>query len=329
MARYYSIQLFKPGNTSQTPDKVFSSQVNGVDDPNALNVIVDAYVYDFSAAHQQAYLQIWGCRQADMLQASNYTGYTCKIYLGFTAGFPLNNPQQKGLAIVGTVYQCFGNWIGTERTIDFVVTLTGALASDNANISFFWKAGTNLQQALQTTLSNAFPGTKLTFGISPNLVTPNDKAGHYQSLTAFAQALKPWSQAIIQTPGYLGVTMCMTAGGLLILDGTTNPTPIAIQFQDFIGQPTWIGPGPNIIQFVCPMRADLLVGAVVSMPQGLLTSPNLVVTTGAAQPQARQKSGFSGNFRITSVHHVGESRNPDGKAWVTVFSAIQQLASSS
>jgi hypothetical protein len=326
MARYYSIQLFEPGNDGNLPDKEFSSQVNGVDDPNALNVIIDAYVYDFSAAHQQTYLQIWGIRQSDLSAASNYTGYRVKIYLGFTAGLPLNNPQQKGLAIQGTVFQCFGNRIGTEMTIDFVVTLSGALASQNSNISFFWKAGTNLQQALQTTLSNAFPGTKLTFGISPNLVTPNDKAGHYSSLTAFAQALKPWTQAIIGGSTYLGVSLCQTPGGIQIMDGTTAPKPIALQFQDFIGQPTWIGPGPNVIQFVCAMRADLLPNMTVSMPTGLTTTPNLVVTTAASQPQARQKPAFTGNFLITSVHHVGESRNPDGKAWVTVFNAVQQAS---
>jgi hypothetical protein len=101
---------------------------------------------------------------------------------------------------------------------------------------------------------------------------------------------------------------------------------VQLAFQDLIGQPTWLSFGS--IQFVCPMRVDLSVADVVAMPKGILGNPanpagapGAVTTTSASQPQIRQKSIFTGNFFITSVHHLGEFRNPASQAWVTVFEA--------
>jgi hypothetical protein len=329
MARYYKIDIFKPTNTTATPDRTWTSIAFNQNDPGALNVVLDAYVYSSDAAEQQTFVQIWGVAIADIQQASNFNGYKIKIYAGFSAGLPLNKPAQAGLIVQGTIYQSFANWQGTDMSLDFVVILTGALASQNANISFFWKAGTPLADALKTSLNAAFPGVPLQIAISPALVLSHDQPGHYTSLTAFNQALRPITVDILNNSLYLGVSISMTASGLLVYDGTTKLTPTQIAFEDMIGQPTWIGPGPQTIQFACAMRADLAVGSLVTLPKGFLGNPGAVTTTPASQPQLKQQSIFQGSFMLTTVHHIGEFRQPDGLAWITVFNAVSQMTTSS
>lgn len=331
MSRYYDIQLFAPGNKSNTPTRSFNSFPNGTNDPGALNVVLDAYVYSFEAADQQTVVQIWGISLQDLMQAQNFTNWTIKIYGGFQAGLPLNNPAQAGLLVEGLVFQSFGNWFGTDMSLDFIVAVTGALASAEANISFDWKAGVPLATALATTLSTAFPGVKQTIQISPQLVLNHDAPGYYQSLTQFNQMLKPLSQSIIGSSTYLGVSISMGPTGLLIQDGTITATPTQILFQELIGQPTW--QIQNVITFICPMRADLHVGSAIKLPKGLTSSggqgfgaPGAVTTTAASLPQSRQSITFSGVFVINSVHHMGEFRNPTGDAWISVFTAYGQIA---
>jgi hypothetical protein len=52
----------------------------------------------------------------------------------------------------------------------------------------------------------------------------------------------------------------------VVFDKTYQPSSIAIQFTDLIGQPTWIE--PNTMQVKTVMRADLQVGSIITMPQG-------------------------------------------------------------
>ena len=63
-----------------------------------------------------------------------------------------------------------------------------------------------------------------------------------------------------------------------VYDGSAQATPTLIDFNDLIGQPTWIGPGQ--MQFNCVMRADLTVGAYVKMPPAQVA----VTTAAAASP---------------------------------------------
>ena len=340
--RYYDIQLYRPGETAiakrqdgtlyqWTSHPKIGSQL--APDPGALHVILDSYVYSYDAAEQQTILQIWGPNFQDLMQASNFTGWTVKIYGGFQSGLPLNNPAQAGLLIVGTVFQCFGNWQGTDMTLDFVIVLAGALASQDTNISFFWAAGTSLQSAVSTCLKAAFPDANVTFNISPKLVLPNDEHHVCSSLTNLAQYLRPLTQQIVGGSNYPGVMIVQSGQDITVTDNTTAPKAGSIAFQDFVGQPTWIA--NQTIQFANPMRADLTVGGVVTLPTGLVGgmgtpygSPGAVVTTSASQPQARQSSSFSGQFTIVSVHHLGAYRQPDGQSWITVINATVNASQS-
>jgi len=331
--RYYDIKIYPKGSTSSaTPIREYTSYPMGPfgnqNDPGALNVVIDAYVYSFAAPQQQAIVQIWGVPITELAQANNYTNCTIQVFAGFKAGLPLNNPAQSGPILYGIIRQSFGNWTGTEMTLDFVVTVAGALSGQDTNVSFSWLAGTSLSSALTTTFNTAFPGVKSTININPKLILGHDEHGVYQALPAFAQTLKRLTAAVIGG-NYNGVDITWTPQGINVFDGTNSTvTPIQIAFQDLIGQPVWIG--PNTIQFVCPMRADISVGTLVQMPQNAPGSTansmgvGFVTTTSASEPQARQQSIFNGMFTIVLVHHMGIFRQPDGNAWVTVFNANLQ-----
>jgi hypothetical protein len=329
--RYYLINIYKNGTLFRT----YTSFPNGQTDPGALNVHIDAFVNVMAAPIQNgAVVQIWGVPIADLSQASNFTNCTIQVFAGFQKGLPLNNPAQAGLILTGNIFQAFGNWTGTDQTLDFVVLGDGIVPAQGANFNFSWMAGTTLQSAMMTTLNNflksndAGPNVKLNININPNLILAHDEHGVYSTMPAFAQMIKRLSAAAIGG-NYPGVDICWTPTAINVFDGTTQSTPIQLQFQDLIGQPVWISPAS--IQFVCPMRADLLPQTYITMPKGLLGNPQnpagapgAVVTTAASQPQARQSSLFNGSFIIALVHHLGNFRGTNGSDWVTVFNAAIQ-----
>jgi hypothetical protein len=82
-----------------------------------------------------------------------------------------------------------------------------------------------------------------------------------------------------------------------------------------VGQPTWIGKNQIVVKTV--LRSDIHIGDFLTLP------PNTLMTmTGDAAGLSGQQSGkltFQGSFIVNRVLHVGESRNPDGSAWVTNF----------
>lgn len=322
--RYYRIDIFQPGAAAGSAPfrsytsypKVGNSYQN---DPGALNVLIDAYVQPFAVPSQQASVQIWGVPIADISQASNFTGCTINVYAGFQAGLPLNNPAQAGLILSGTIWQPFGNWQGTDMTLDFVVVTNGSLTAQNSNVVLAWLTGQPLATSLANMLSVAFPNVKQSINISPKLVINHTEVGAYPSLISFAQQIKAITQEIVGG-NYPGVDIVLTPTGFRIFDASSPTTPVQILFQELIGQATWIL--PNTIQFSCPMRADLSVGDYIQMPKNLLGVPGAVVTTSASQPQARQQSIFNGSFMLNSVHHMGEFRQANGQSWVTVFEAV-------
>ena len=330
--RYYDIKIWSPGVdiSTATPLREYTSYPKFIlgrqNDPGALNVILDIYSQNSAAQVQQGIVQIWGVALSDLLQANNFTNCQIQIYAGFQKGMPLNNQNQSGLILSGLIFQAFGNWQGTDMTLDLVVVNNGALASQNSNLVLNWLSGTQLSVAIKTTLQIAFPGNKVLVSISDKLSVNYDVVGVYLSLPALAQAVKEFTASIIGG-SYTGVEiLTLPSGDISVFDSTKTSSPIAIAFQDLIGQPTWID--VLKMQFVCPMRADLAIGDIVTMPQGLLGgsngfgAPGAVNTTAASLPLARQQSAFKGNFVLTdAIHHMGCFRQPDGQSWVTVFTA--------
>ena len=311
MGRFYAITV---GSSS------WNSQTNGTDNPGALNCEFDFFEYTYGTPMGNSTLTIHGVSLQDLQQAQNFAGQQLSMRAGMSAGFPLAVPAQAGIILQGPVFQCFGNWIGTEMTLDFVVASSLYTMDSPGNIVLNWKAGTTLQSALQTCLSIAYPNASIVFKIG-QYVLGNDDVGVYSNLSNLAKHVK----SVTKSGASLGVDIVYqnTGSTILVLDGSVQSTPVQIQFTDFIGQPTWID--IYTMQFATVMRADIGVGTAVKMPQGLQDVPGIVTTAAAAYPsQLKYQTAFQGTFQITSVRQVGNFRDPSGASWSTVFQAVAQ-----
>ena len=313
--RYYQVEIADP--TSGAIQRTFTSYPNGKTDPGALDMEMDIPVFNFASPGGSSFVRLWGIGLNDIAQASNFNpagdgspGKRISVYGGMKKGLPLANSAQSGLLAVGTIVQAFGNWIGTDMTLDLFFSSGDPSPGKPANLAFSWPQGTTLATVIKQTLTQAFPGYTADVNISSSLVLNNDEAGFYGTLTQFAQ----WVQDIsIKINGEPGVDITLNDTTFRVYDPTTNPNPKPIAFNDLIGQVTWRG--IYTIQATCVMRYDIRVGDIITLPQGQTT------TTAQSYAQYRQKSAFSGNFQVSGVRHVGRFRNPSGEAWVTVIDA--------
>lgn len=316
--RYYQIDILEKGSDSVR--KSYTSFDGQKTNPNALNIEMDVFVAPFATPVGGSYVRIWGISLEEIGSAADFNGCGIKVYGGMQKGLPLANPDQAGLLFQGTILQAFGNWIDLDQTIDFypqagaTLSSTGQGQAAPKNLTFNWKKNTPLKDAIQTTLSTAYPDLKTDIKIKDNLKLNYDAPGYYSNLSEFATVVKQVSKRIVGGDDYPGVDILITKNSFRVYDGSTQSDPIQIQFKDLIGQPTWIESPTISIKTV--MRADLQVGDYIKMPQGIYT------TTEQAQSFAiKNKTAFQGSFQISSVRHVGNFRQPDASAWVTIIEA--------
>ncbi|WP_070105613.1 hypothetical protein [Burkholderia plantarii] len=303
-------------NTGQVVRR-WTSHPNGKFDPGALNVEFDIPVATYGNPIGMPSILIEGVPLQDLLQAQQFTGMKFKMLGGMKAGLPLANPNQSGTIVQGQIFQSFGNWEGTEMTLDFVLN-PGQYTSDNpGNIVLNWTAGQKLSDALTQTLSVAFPGVAVTINISDELVQSSDDPHRCGTLEELAQLLQDITKGHFFGPKYDGVHLSIQGGQISVWDDTYEASTIQLAFTDFVGQPTWIQ--PNIMQIKLVMRADIQLGGTVKMPAGLQNKPGATLTSAAAMPSSlKYKSTFEGSFSVTEVRHIGNFRAPDGASWATV-----------
>jgi hypothetical protein len=92
-------------------------------DPNALRVAFtienDSQVLSGNASH----ITVYGVDLQTLAAASNYTNKTVTLLGAFSKGLPLANLQvpHQGLLYQGTVWACFGNWRGSDVTLDLML----------------------------------------------------------------------------------------------------------------------------------------------------------------------------------------------------------------
>ena len=303
----------------------YTSFVNGKTLPNAWNVELDIPVIDAATSHGFSLARVWGISNAEIAQSNDLNGKNIAIYGGMQKGLPLANPAQSGLLVSGTVFQCFGNNIGLDRTLDFVISPGPASGSSPGgigtlkspkNFTLNWTAGAPLSGPIQTALQTAFPGCTVKVDIDASIVRPNHEPGFFPTLEQFAQYCRQTSLNIVKTKGYAGVSIVQIGTTINVFDGSaaTSGTAKQINFTDLIGQPTWIK-SPNI-SIKTVMRADLAVGSQIKLPQTVVTN-----SAQANSSLVNQKTSFQGEFKIISLRHVGNFRQSLGDSWVTVIEA--------
>lgn len=277
----------------------------------ALNIEIDAPVYQFALPMGNDTVRVWGISLQEIKDASNYNKKVMRVYAGMSEGLPLANPAQQGLILEGVINQCFGNWQGTDMTLDFVIVYgIGGTPLEPKNLTLNWQKGLTLGEAVKATLAIAAPSVKCTNTTSANLILNQDEPGFYYNMAQFAEYVKGVSKHIIGGD-YPGVNINFRNNEFFITDGTTKTSPKAVVFTDLIGQPTWLN--PNEIQFKTVMRADLNLSDFITLPPGQVT------TAAQSQSQFRDKSIFQGTFQLDQIRHVGSFRQPDAGSWVTIF----------
>jgi hypothetical protein len=297
----------------------------------ALNIELDVPLYNLNAITDSgAIIRIWGVSletigQSFDLNPTN-TGVatnTIEVYAGMAKGLPLADPSQYGLVLKGDIRQAFGNAVGVERSIEFVVNTASGTADNPKNISWTWPAGMQLSAMIENTFATAFPALVCDISISKNLVLNQDEPGFAGNLQQFGAYVREISKHILKgDANYLGVNISIKGNSVSVYDGTVPNTPIAILLQDLIGQPTWIQ--VDTVQFRTVMRSNLAGGYYVTMPIPPKNAPTISSIT-STKSGYKQASIFQGKFQIIAIRHVGNFRQSDANSWVTVVDAVRTL----
>ncbi len=315
--------------------RVYTSLLqNGSFNPGAHNISFDVYVTAFDApGEQNAWVKIDGPSLADLTQGVQFgqhfqgttlvPGYTAQLFGGMSKGLPLANPTQAGLLMTGQVVQSWGNWQGTEMSLEFLLTASSTSPLTKPKIVFNWQVGQPLSAAVAASLQGAFPGVAVNAAVNPAIITTHAEAGFYSSLLSFSRMVRSVSLAAVNTPGYRGVAITMQGGAFIVTDGTVAPTeqPKQILATDLVGQSVWVGPFTMQVKTV--LRGDLTVGQIIQLPYNF-GQPGTAQSTAASQSGYRQTSTFSGLWQVLGLRHVGNFRLPAGDGWVTIIDAAVQ-----
>ncbi|MDR6389236.1 hypothetical protein [Paraburkholderia phenoliruptrix] len=315
MSRYYSLTITPTGST--TPFRTYTSHPNNIYDPASLNIEYDALVGPYGTPSGASTVTVYGIPLQDLTQAQQFAGMTLELKAGMRAGLPLVNPAQAGTILKGSIFQSFGNWEGVDQTLDFVV-IPGTYTVDNpGNILLDWTAGMSLADALRQTFSVAYPGFNVSINISDDLVQNHDEPHICGTLDQLAQVVGDITEGVFDNR----VTIGIQAGKIVVYDSTYKPSPIQLNFNDFVGQPTWIG--INTIQTKMVARADLQMGAIVKMPQGLQNAPGYIKTSTSAYPSSiKYQTTFQNDFIINELRQIGNFRSPDAAQWSTIANCV-------
>lgn len=278
---------------------------------NALNIEMDVLIADFDVQSANSFVRVYGISIDEIKQASDLNGAEIEIKAGMAKGLPLAKQNQAGLILAGTVWQAFGNWIGELMTLDLIIQYT---TSNIGDFSIDWKAGQSLKTLIDNVLKTNYPDYERKINIKDSLVLSADEVGSYSTINQFARFVKTVSNSIITDPNYKGVDISILNKTFIVNDGTTQTTPKKIDFTDLIGQVTWIDFG--VVQFKCPMRADIHYADYVTLPEGQQTQ------TQRSSIPIKDKLSFQGSFLVTSVRHVGNFRQGDAASWCTIIEAI-------
>jgi hypothetical protein len=315
-----------PGEISslRIDNKVFTRETN----PASLNIELDMPQYQahLAGGSTSHYIRIWGVGIDDLTSAFDFNGHHLELEVGMSEGYPFATPSQRGLVVKGTILQAFGNWLGTDMTLDFYLRAEGSGSDEKpVNYTLIGRKGDKLADVLRLAITKANPNTKPPeMNVRPDRVLKADEASVHLSLTEFAIKVKELTEVRDATGKVTDEGVVITApfnGTIRIYeaDGSqlpSRPAPKKIQFWDLLGQVTWAEPGMLTAKLV--MRGDLNVGDWVIFPDGLSTvaAPafsNIPGTTG----RLPGKLTFSGTFIINQIHHWGNFRQPDAMSWNT------------
>ena len=335
--RYYDIKILDPSDASVLKHWTSYDTDESTTNPNAQNIEMDIPKGPMNdPMGGDAFVRIWGIPLEDISQSADFTFKNIVIKGGYKKGLPYANSSQSGLIVKGMISNSFGNWIGTDMTLDLYITSGTATGTTNAtlggggsvskpkNIIFSCSKGETFANALSNTFKTAFPNYSRSINIDSALVASEEINGHYHSLQELADHMVNNTKIMKSSDSsYPGVMIWIDQDTVYASDWTQTDTTsyTQIAFKELIGQPTYGVPSGYEIQFMCPMRADLFIGSVVKMPKTLYTTTSSAQSGVLGSSGTKASSIFKGTFIISHIRFVGNFRSPDGTAWMTVFNA--------
>jgi hypothetical protein len=320
---------------------------------NALGVSFDIPVGFLHAPLVNACFKIYGVSVQEVSQGSNLNGMNIAIYGGMAKGLPLANPVQIGPLCRGQIQQAFGNWIDTLQYLEIYIQaggssstadqVTGSVVSAStlpvpttndqpANIVFQWKPGQHLTDAVLAALQPAYPQYTIAGTVNENLVwTGTAATAFFSKLSQFADYIRKATLNLLggyapDRTQYMGVVMTLQNNVVTLFDGTAQTKPRPLYVADLVGQPGYSQ--PLQIQVTCVLRGDIKVGDYVTLPLGQLNiqagaQVGYVPPPPLASVNSANAIAFQGSYLVTTVRHVGDSRDGAGTSWVTTLDVLQ------
>jgi hypothetical protein len=333
--RRYKLVLTGPKNTSATASATgatsstatassskpitatYDSQINGQDNPSALDIAFDVATGPLALAFASSYVELFGISLQDVAKASQWQGGILSLYGGFSSGYPLANASQYGLLATGTVLQAFGNWTGTHQSILFFLTPAGT----DKQIIFHWQKGQKLSVAVTAALATSYVGYTLKSKLTTDPTAANEDIHLCPSIYALRDYLKTKTNELGIAPQLDGVDLAIDTTGINIglYDTPNSNTPTKLAFNDFQGQPVYFGVGGNsgTVQTTLNLRSDLAYGGRWTFPSQVAAGFSLTQPASQA-PLPQDKSALTGTFTTIELRHVGRFRSPQGADWITI-----------
>lgn len=328
--RYYDITITH-AFTGDIVKRWSTIRADGSNDPAALKVNFDVFVYFGTTYPGASSLTIYGVSLDDLQQANNpasslnphLAGKHIEVRAGFSGGLPLEKPDQSGVLFSGTILNSVGNWVGTDMSISLMINPTVHSHDNPGNYVLNWHKGQPLSEAIAEMLDRALPGVPQEINIHDQVIAPSQIVMHDPTLDLIAGQIYRWTSIYyshLASP-YLGVQIGIKRGVIVATDTTEYKNFKQLEFEDFIGQPNWFD--KFSLEFMTQLRADISIGDTVRMPSNMTDLPGFAQTRLQAYPSFHHYSNaFTGDFFIKQARHIGDSRSPDGKDWASVFIAI-------
>ncbi|UMM63145.1 hypothetical protein [Aristophania vespae] len=296
----------------------------GIYDPGALDIHFEIDEVDVTTASKSV-ITIRGIDIKTIGQASNLQGAQIRLLAGTsTPPHHIYNGQKRkwGLILEGTVFSSFGTWEETEMSLQLYVTpyTTGK------SFQFLTHArkGLELKYLIYREIARNFPNCTIEMNVKKNPLLPEAMQGSYSKFDEFVHFVKDtWKQL---TNEFILIT---SRGRIIyVADQSASQEPLEIKFTELIGQPSWNG--SKEISFICPVRSDIKVTDIVTLPSFSSSHNNSPGTNAWGSiklpkdpvPLPKDRSLFSGQFMITDLHHLGQFRSEKGLQWVTSYKAV-------
>ncbi len=303
----------------------WTSFPNGKFDPQAQDIVFDLQISPGHIPSGGTVISVHGVSIEDLTHANNFRGSALSLYAGMSGGLPLSTAQPSpGLLINATVLGAFGNWQGTEQTLDLVINPSTYTPHENpGNLVFNWQPGQSFADAITLTMSAAFPNSTLSIHVNPSLTTGQTILHFTGTANAMAQFIFRHTVGKNELgPNYPGVHIYYNGSKITVTDFSQSAGPvIALKFTDLVGQPTWLEPPVLTINTV--LRADLQVGSYLTLPKRDFGGPGAVLMMPTiAGTQFDNKLNFSGTFIVTALRALGQFRGTDADDWISVIQAV-------